>query len=79
MIDKIKKYINDNEFKLILFLNCVYITNYDQILTLDNDRISLSVSNRLIVIKGNNLVLSRLLEKEILISGEIFNIEELYD
>lgn len=79
MFDKIRTYIKDDEFRLILFNDRVYITNYEEILTLNNKRISVNSGTNLIVIKGERLILNKLLDKEVLITGQIFTIEELYD
>lgn len=79
MFERVKEYIKDDEFRLVLFKDRVYITNYLEILTLNNKRITINNGNNLIVIKGEDLVLNKLLEKEILITGKILTIEELYD
>ena len=79
MFERVRDYIKDDEFRLVLFRNRVYITNYLEILTLNNKRISINNGNNLIVIKGEDLVLNKLLDKEILITGKILTIEELYD
>lgn len=79
MLDRLKEYINDSEFRLILFENRIYITNYEEILTLSNKRISVNSGHNMIVIKGEDLILNKLLDKEILITGKILTIEEMYD
>ena len=79
MFERVREYIKDDEFRLVLFSDRVYITNYFEILTLNNKRISINNGNNLIVIKGEDLVLNKLLDKEILITGKILTIEELYD
>ncbi len=79
MFERVKEYIKDDEFRLVLFSDRVYIINYLEILTLNNKRISINNGNNLIVIKGEDLVLNKLLDKEILITGKILTIEELYD
>lgn len=79
MFERVREYIKDDEFRLVLFRNRVYITNYLEILTLNNKRISINNGNNLIVIKGEDLVLNKLLDKEVLITGKILTIEELYD
>lgn len=79
MINKIKNYIKDTEFRLTLFKDRVYVTNYKKILSLENTNISFKVDDGLILIKGNDLVLKKLLDKEILVSGNISSIEAKYD
>ena len=65
MFERVREYIKDDEFRLVLFRNRVYITNYLEILTLNNKRISINNGNNLIVIKGEDLVLNKLLDKEV--------------
>lgn len=75
MFDKIAEYIRDSVFKMEIFKNSIYIANFTDIITLEETRISITDDKRLIVITGNNLVVSCLLDKEILITGEIKKVE----
>ena len=79
MINKIKNYIKDTEFRLTLFKDRVYVANYKKLLNLSDDKISFKVNNGRITILGNNLVLKKLLDKEILVRGNIFSIEAKYE
>ncbi len=79
MIDKIRDYIRDDEFRLTIFKDRLHIINYLEILTLSNKQISVDTGDNLIVIKGENLILNKLLDNEILITGKIYTVEELYD
>lgn len=79
MIDKIRDYIKDDEFRLTIFKDRLHIINYLDILTLSNKYISVDTGDNLIVIKGENLILNKLLDNEILITGKIYTVEELYD
>ena len=75
MLDKIADYIKDNVFKMEILRNSIYIANFTNIVTLEETRISLTDNQRLIVITGNNLVVSCLLDKEILITGDVKKVE----
>ncbi|MCI8346954.1 MAG: hypothetical protein HFJ12_03280 [Bacilli bacterium] len=75
MFQSIKNYINDNEFKLTVFEDRVYVANYLKIISLEDERISFLTQKGRIIIKGNNLCLNKLLEDEVLISGRVSNIE----
>lgn len=79
MIDKIRDYIRDDEFRLTIFKDRLHIINYLEILSLSNKQISVDTGDNLIVIKGENLILNKLLDNEILITGKIYTVEELYD
>lgn len=79
MFDKIREYVKDEEFRLTIYQDKVYAVNYSNILTLTDSRVTLKVGDVIYVIKGENLVLNKLLDKEILINGKIFNLEVFYD
>lgn len=75
MIKKIANYIEDNNFKIYYVNNSIDIINYDQILEVNSDVITITKENKKILIKGNNLRLNKLLDNEVLITGEIHKIE----
>ncbi|MBQ7105035.1 MAG: YabP/YqfC family sporulation protein [Bacilli bacterium] len=68
-------YIRDNEFRINIYENKVNIVNYIDLLSMEEERISLTSSIGRVIIKGNNLSVKKLLNKELLIVGKINNIE----
>ena len=74
----IKDYLSYNEFKVILLDNRINVVNYDEILEINENNISIKTNNKKIIIIGSNLVLSKLLEDEILITGKLSKIEVEY-
>lgn len=79
MSNFISNYINDKEFKFTVYNNKIHIINFKRIITLEDNYISLLSQNKKVNIKGNNLVLNKLLNNELLIKGNISNIEVLDD
>lgn len=79
MLERIKKYIVDDEERVIYFDSKVYIVNFIKILDINYENIMVRGKNKLIIIRGNNLSLRKLLEREVLISGDIKTIEVLND
>ena len=75
MIKKIINNIKDNNFKINYVNNSLNIVNYDNLLEVQSEVISLKTNNRVIYIKGQDLRLTKLLEQEILITGMINKIE----
>lgn len=75
MLNKIKDYISDNEFRMTIFTDRVHIINYLKIISLEESRISFLTKKGRVIIKGNNLFLNRLLDDEILIIGNVLNVE----
>ena len=75
MIEKIVNYIKDSKFKIIYVNNSVDIVNYDKILEVKDDAVTLSKEDKLLFIRGKNLKVNKLMDQEILITGVILNIE----
>ena len=78
MLRKLYEYVKDEEFRFTVYKNKIHVINYKKIITLKNDFISI-MGDFNINISGNNLVLKRLMDKELLIIGTIYNVEVLYD
>ena len=68
-------YIRNDEFKMLVLNQKINIVNYTNILSMTEERISLTTSIGRIIIKGINLSVKKLLNKEVLIEGTILNIE----
>lgn len=75
MLDRIKDYINDNEFRMTVFIDRIHIINYLKILSLEEERVSFLTTKGRVIIKGNHLCLNKLLDDEVLVSGNVLNIE----
>ena len=68
-------YIKDDDFKMNIIKNEIDIVNYIDLLSMSEERVSLTTKIGRIVIKGKELAVKKLLNKEILIKGSITNIE----
>ena len=79
MSNFISNYINDKEFRFTVYEDKIHIINFNKIITLEDNYISLLSNNKRISIKGSNLVLVKLLDNELLIKGNITSIEVLND
>ena len=75
MIKKIVNYIKDSSFKINYINNSVNVVNFDKILDLKDDIITITKENKVILIKGIDLKLTKLLDNEVLITGQINKIE----
>ena len=75
MIKEIINYIKDDKFKIIYVNNSVNVINYDRILEVTCKMVTLEKEKKIILIKGEELKLDKLLDNEILIRGLIKKIE----
>lgn len=78
MLRKLYEYVRDEEFRFTVYNDRIHIINYEEINSLNNDYILISSKDRKISIRGRNLVLNKMLEKEVLIVGMVLNIEVIY-
>ena len=79
MIDSIKDYIKDTDFRFTVYKDKIDIVNYKKIISLEDEKILFLGGNQKITIRGKNLTLNKLLDDEILIVGKILKIEVLYE
>ena len=74
LIDRLDNYLSDREYKIIVKENYVNIVNYDEIIDFNINMISVRCNNKLIIIEGNNLTISKMVIDEVLIIGKVNNI-----
>jgi hypothetical protein len=75
MLDKVKEFIVDDEFQLIIRENSIYIKNYKRLISLEENYISFYTKHKKVIIKGNHLILQKIVEFDAIISGNIHMIE----
>ena len=69
--EEIRNYIRNPDFKLVYKSKYLNIINYLKILILEHDKIEIMIPNKVLRIRGINLKLKRLMNKELLITGNI--------
>lgn len=74
IIDKLDRYLNENEYKLILDNNRLNIVNYEEIINFSLSNIKVKLKDKIVSIEGRNLVINKMVDNEILITGNISNI-----
>ena len=77
MLRDLRNYILENDFRINYIKNKLNIINYEYIDHCSDDKVMIRYSEGVLVIKGENLIISKLLDDEILISGIIKTIELL--
>jgi len=75
LVDGIRSYILESDTKITIINNKINITNYIDIGHFDSNKIVVKLKDKDIIIRGNDLVVSKLIDDEILIIGEFTNIE----
>jgi len=74
ILDKINNYINEYEYKIIITNSYINIINYKEILDFNSTKITIRHNEGITSIIGNDLVVSKMLEDEILITGNFVSV-----
>ena len=75
VIDGIRSYILENDLKITIINNKINIVNYKDIGHFDSNKIIVKTSSKDIIVKGSDLVVSKLMSSEILITGDFKELE----
>lgn len=75
MLNHLCTYILENEFKITILMGRIDIVNYLEIDHFDDTKIIVRFEKGIVIIKGENLTISKLLNDELLILGKIKAVE----
>ena len=75
MINTISNYLYDKRFKMTVYNDSVYLVNFNRIISIEDNYLSLYSDSNKIIITGNNLVIKKILKDELLVIGRILKIE----
>lgn len=75
ILKQFRSYILEEEFTFSVYPNKVDILNYDSIGHFDSNKVIIRYDKGTLVIMGDNLVVSKLMNDEVLVLGNIKNIE----
>ena len=72
-------FLYDKNYFITMYENFLYIYNFQEIITLTNELIMLSIENFKIKITGSDLNIKKINSSEILIEGNIISIGKIYE
>ncbi len=75
IVNGIRSYIKEDELKITILNNKINIVNYTDIGHFDSNKIVVKTNSFDVIVKGSDLVVSKLMNDEILITGDFNNIE----
>lgn len=75
ILKQFRSYILEEEFTFSVYNNKIDVLNYDSIGHFDSNKVIIRYNKGTLVITGNNLVVSKLMSDEVLVLGNIKNIE----
>ncbi|MBR2840554.1 MAG: YabP/YqfC family sporulation protein [Bacilli bacterium] len=75
MLKNIRSFCADSVFRVTVFEDKVDIINYIEIDHFDDTNIFIRYSDGRLIIKGEMLIISKLLDEEVLITGKVKSVE----
>lgn len=78
MLDIIRHYLKDEDYFISIYKNNIYFYKYIDILKFTEKLISIKFDKFILNISGDNLCIKKMERLELLISGDITNVEKLY-
>ena len=72
-------FLYDKNYFITMYENFLYIYNFQEIITLTNELIMLSIENFKIKITGSDLKIIKINSSELLIEGNIISIGKIYE
>jgi len=75
LFDDFRSFILEEQFSIHIYQNKINVVNYDSIGHFDSNEVRIYYNNGEVIIKGKNLVVSKLMKQEILVVGNIGTME----
>ena len=72
-------FLYDKNYFITMYENFLYIYNFQEIITLTNELIMLSIENFKIKITGSDLKIKKINSSELLIEGNIISTGKIYE
>lgn len=76
--DNFKNFLYDLDNFISIYENNLHVFNYEKLNKLSDKEIIIKISNRLLIITGNNLKIKQMTKQELLINGNILKVEFIY-
>ena len=74
LINKLDRYLENKNYEIIIKENSINVINFKEIIDFSMNKISLKCDEKIINVEGKNLIISKMIDDELLITGIIFNI-----
>ena len=74
LINKLDRYLEDKNYQIIIKDNKINVINFQEVMDFSIDKVLLRCNNQIINIEGKNLIISKMLDNEILVTGTIYNV-----
>ena len=74
-----KNFLYDLNDFLTIYENNLHVFNYDKLNKLSSEEIIITIKNKKVVISGSNLKIKKMTLQELLINGDVYRLEFVYE
>lgn len=75
LFDKLDRYLEDNDYKVTISKGMIHIINYLEIVDFSSTRVVVRYQEGTTTLLGTDLVVSKMMDDELLITGKLKSIE----
>lgn len=75
ILNNLKNYLYDQNYVINIYDNYVYLFNYVELIYLSDTNIKVKFNEFVIDVEGNNFLIYKMTDKEMLIKGEVNDME----
>lgn len=72
-------FLYDKNYFISIYEDYIHVFNYIELINISSDKIEFKINNFKLIIKGTNLVLTKMLKNEVLIKGKLKEIGINYE
>ncbi len=69
--ETLERYLDDKELTITYKRRCVNVNNYQELIDFNNKQVTIIKDNITIKVNGRDLVVTRMVDNEVLITGQI--------
>lgn len=71
LLDRLDRYLIDSEYRINIYGDGVHIINYLEVVDFSNTKVVVRYRDGITIIEGENLVVSKMMDDELLITGKL--------
>lgn len=71
LLDRLDRYLIDSEYRINIYKDGVHIINYLEVVDFSNTKVVVRYREGTTIIEGENLVVSKMMDDELLITGKL--------
>lgn len=75
LFNKLDRYLVDNGYKVTIIKGEIHIVNYVEIVDFSSNRVVVKYSDGITILSGSDLVVSKMMDDELLITGKLKSVE----